>query len=148
CDTLVDEADECPGLLAEIRSLGTLGKAWTVGVFVVCLLRAVVAWPMLIEHGINPWWFVVLDVGTSPAYGLGQAMGVKILRHETRPVRAAVPWIVMVAFSFLAPYLYVLKSAGHLPAYVVWGLLLWIVVFGGLTARRMMREVRMEPAAA
>ena len=148
CDPIViDGGDECPGLIAELRSLGTLGQMWTLGVVVLCAARAVVVWPMLAEHGINPWWFLLLDVGTAPMYGLGQAMGVKILRDDSRPIRQAMPWIAMVAFAFLAPYLYVLRSAGSLPSYVVYGVVLWIAVFGGLTVRRMLRDVRLEPAA-
>jgi hypothetical protein len=139
---VLDESDECPGLMAELRTLGTLGQAWTVGVVFLCAARAVVVWPMLNQYGINPWWFLLLDVGTAPAYGVGQAMSVKILRDERRPMRLALPWIFMVLFSFLAPYLYVLRSAGHLPSYVVWGVVAWMAVFGGLGAWRMAREVR------
>lgn len=144
---IAGDGEECPGVWAELKSLGTLGQMWTLTVVVLCAARAVVVWPMLGEHGINPWWFLVLDVGTAPFYGVGQAMGVKLLRDETRPVRHAMPWIAMVLVSFLAPYLYVLRSAGSLPSYVVWGVVLWMAVFGGLTARRMVRDVRMQPAA-
>ncbi|MCU1369385.1 MAG: hypothetical protein JWO77_579 [Ilumatobacteraceae bacterium] len=148
CDpVIVGDGQECPGWLAELRDLGTLGQMWTLTVVVLCVARAVVVWPMLGEHGINPWWFLVLDVGTAPFYGVGQAMGVKILRDETRPLRHAAPWIAMVFVSFVAPYAYVLSSAGQLPGYVVWGVLIWMAVFGGLTARRMARDVRMEPVA-
>jgi hypothetical protein len=131
-----------PRVLDELRSLGALGQAWTVGVVVLCLARAALIWPMLVEYGIDPWWFLVLDVGTAPAYGVGQAMGVKLLRDEARPVRDALPWIAMVLVSFVAPYGYVLRSAGHLPSYVVWGVLGWMAVFGALGAWRMAREVR------
>lgn len=144
---LIGDDGAGPGLLAELRTLGMLGQMWTFGVVVLCAARAIIVWPMLTEYGINPWWFVALDVGTAPAYGLGQAMGVKILRDETRPMRHALPWIAMVLVSFLAPYLYVLRSAGHLPHYVVYGVLLWMAVFGSLGAWRMAREVRVEPAA-
>lgn len=145
CEPVVlADDDEYPTWWQELRTLGTLGQMWTLTVFVLCLARAVVVWPMLDDHGINPWWFLVLDVGTAPFYGVGQAMGVKLLRDETRPLRHAMPWIGMVLFSFLAPYLYVLRSAGQLPSYVVWGVVLWMALFGGLTARRMARDVRME----
>jgi len=148
CDSaIVPDGEECPGWIAELRDLGTLGQMWTLTVVVLCAARAVVVWPMLGEHGINPWWFLVLDVGTAPFYGVGQAMGVKILRDESRPMRHAMPWIAMVLVSFLAPYLYVLRSAGQLPSYVVWGVVAWMMVFGSLTARRMVRDVRMAPVA-
>jgi hypothetical protein len=73
------------------------------------------------DHGVNPWWFLALDVGTSPTYGLGQAMGVKLMRDERRPMRDAMPWIAMLFVSFVAPYAYLLTSAGKLPGYVMAG---------------------------
>jgi hypothetical protein len=141
----VVEEDAPRGFVAELRSMGALGKAWTVTVVAFCILRAAAVWPMLTDHGVNPWWFLVLDVGTAPTYGIGQAMGVKILRNERRPIRDAFPWIAMVLVSFLAPYLYLLLWAGQLPGYVVVGVILWVVVFGALTAYRMAREVRLDP---
>jgi hypothetical protein len=126
----------------ELRELGLLGQAWTVTVIIFCVLRAVVVWPVLQDHGVNPWWFLLLDVGTAPFYGLGQAMGVKIMRDERRPMREAAPWIAMLFVSFVAPYAYLLASAGSLPAYVVYGVIAWMLVFGGLAAHRMARDVR------
>ena len=41
-------------------------------------------------------------------------------------------------------HLYVLRSAGHLPHSVVWGVIAWMTVFGSLGAWRMAREVRMD----
>lgn len=129
------------GLAAELGDLGTFGKAWTLTVVVLCAVRAAVAWPALVRFGLDPWWFVVLDVGTAPTYGIGQAMAVKILRSD-RPARAAVPWIAMVLVSFVAPYLYVLLAAGHLPGYVVAGVIAWMALFGALSAARIIRESR------
>lgn len=145
---LATVCDDGPrGAVAELRSLGSLGKMWIVTVVVFCALRAVIVWPTLTKYGVNPWWFLALDVGTAPTYGVGQAMGVKILRNERRCMRDAMPWIAMVLVSFLAPYLYLLASAGHLPLYVVAGVLLWMAVFGALGAYRMAREIRVEPVA-
>ncbi|MCB0972427.1 MAG: hypothetical protein KDA97_13055, partial [Acidimicrobiales bacterium] len=98
--------------------------------------------------GISPWWFLVLDVGTAPAYGVGQAMSVKLLRDESRPVRDALPWIGCVLGAFIAPYAYVLHSAGHMPGYVVGGVIVWVLVYGSIVAWRMAREVRLEPFAS
>jgi hypothetical protein len=136
-------------LIAELRELGTFGQMWTATVVVFCIARAVVVWPVLQSHGVNPWWFLAIDVGTAPTYGIGQAMGVKLMRDENRPMSSALPWIAMLFVSFVAPYGYLLTSAGKLPGYVVAGVIAWMVVFGGLAAYRMMREVRVpevEPA--
>lgn len=142
-DVASEGADDVPhSPLAELRELGAFGKVWTFTVVLFCIARAVVVWPMLRRYGVDPWWFLALDVGTAPAYGIGQAMGVKLLRDERHPLRDALPWVAMVIVSFLAPYLYVLASAGHLPGYVIVGVLLWMLIFGGLAAFRMHREVK------
>ena len=132
----------------ELRELGPVGRAWAATVVVLCLARALVAWPALVSYGISPWWFLVLDVGTAPAYGVGQAMSVKLLRDESRPVRDALPWIGCVLGAFIAPYAYVLHSAGHMPGYVVGGVIVWVLVYGSIVAWRMAREVRLEPFAS
>ena len=129
-------------LRGELHELGLLGQAWALTVVLFCALRAIAVWPMLVDHGVNPWWFLVLDVGTAPTYGLGQAMGVKMIRDERRPMRVAMPWIAMLFVSFVAPYAYLLASAGKLPHYVVLGIIGWMIIFGGLAAHRMAREVR------
>jgi hypothetical protein len=131
-----------PSLLDELRSLGLVGQMWTISVVVFCVARAVVVWPVLRDHGVNPWWFLALDAGTAPFYGVGQAMGVKVMRDVRRPMRDAVPWIAMLFVSFVAPYAYLLLSAGKLPSYVVAGVVAWMAVFGVLAAIRMAREVR------
>lgn len=147
-DPAVPVDDEVPHtLMGELRDLGLVGQMWTLTVVAFCAIRAVVVWPVLLDHGVNPWWFLALDVGTSPTYGLGQAMGVKLMRDDRRPMRDAVPWIAMLFVSFVAPYAYLLASAGKLPGYVVIGVVLWMVVFGGLAALRVAREVRVDPAA-
>ena len=139
---VVLDEDRPRTLRDELGELGLLGQAWTLTVVVFCVARAVAVWPVLLDHGVNPWWFLLLDVGTAPTYGLGQAMGVKIMRDERRPMRDAAPWIAMLFVSFVAPYAYLLASAGKLPGYVVLGILAWMLVFGGLAAHRMAREVR------
>ena len=148
CDMaeVVDPVSPC-GLMHELRELGLVGQVWTFTVVVFCLARAVVVWPVLQSHNVNPWWFLALDVGTAPLYGLGQAMGVKLMRDETRPMRDAMPWIAMLFVSFVAPYAYLLASAGSLPGYVVIGVVLWMLVFGTLAAMRMAKEVRLTPAS-
>lgn len=140
--TVVLDEDLPKTLGDELRELGLFGQAWTLTVVIFCVVRAVAVWPVLADHGVNPWWFLLLDVGTAPTYGLGQAMGVKLIRDERRPMRDAAPWIAMLFVSFVAPYAYLLTSAGKLPHYVVGGIVAWMVVFGALAAHRMAREVR------
>ena len=148
-DPVLPEVDEdVPRTIrAELRELGLVGQMWTITVVVFCVARAAVVWPLLQENGVNPWWFLALDVGTAPTYGIGQAMGVKLMRDNRRPMRDALPWLAMLLVSFVAPYAYLLASAGKLPSYVIIGVVLWMLLFGGLAAVRMVREVRMQPEA-
>ena len=140
--------DAPPTLAEELRSLGLVGQMWTVSVVVFCVARAVAVWPVLQSHGVNPWWFLAIDVGTAPFYGISQAMGVKLMRDVRRPMRDAMPWIAMLFVSFVAPYGYLLMSAGKLPGYVIAGVIAWMGVFGILAAVRMAREVRCGRAGA
>lgn len=144
---LAEVDDDVPhSLMGELRELGLVGQMWTISVVVFCVARAVVVWPVLQEHNVNPWWFLAIDVGTSPTYGIGQAMGVKLMRDDRRPMKDALPWIAVLMVSFVAPYAYLLASAGKLPGYVIVGVVAWMILFGVLAAVRMAREVRSCPA--
>lgn len=144
---LAEVDDHVPhSLMGELRELGLVGQMWTISVVVFCVARAVVVWPVLQEHDVNPWWFLAIDVGTSPTYGIGQAMGVKLMRDDRRPMKDALPWIAVLMVSFVAPYAYLLASAGKLPGYVIVGVVAWMILFGVLAAVRMAREVRSCPA--
>ncbi|QXC60600.1 hypothetical protein KSP35_20110 [Aquihabitans sp. G128] len=134
--------DGRPSGLTALRELGVLGQVWTLTVIGFCVARAVVVWPLLRRYGVNPWWFLAIDIGTAPMYGLGQAMGVKLIRDATRPMRDALPWIAALLVAFVAPYAYLLASAGKLPTYVILGVALWIVVFGAFAVGRLFRDAR------
>lgn len=129
----------------EIRSLGLFGRAWIVGIFLFSAARALIAWPTLGRYGVDPVAFLVLDVVTAFPYGVGQAVTVKILRSEDRGVRDALPWGVMVAAMFLAPYVYIVAASGSMPLLAYLGVLAWMLVFGVLAVLRMRRQVLSAP---
>jgi hypothetical protein len=127
----------------DIRSLGTLGRAWAVGILLFSIARALVTWPALGDYGVNPWVFLLIDIVTAIPYGLGQAITVKILRDQGRPPRQAVPWALIVTAAFLAPYLYIfLASGSSLPLLAYVGVGAWMLVFGVLAVLRIHRQVR------
>jgi hypothetical protein len=132
----------------EIRSLGVFGRAWALGIVAFSAARALVAWPTLGNYGVNPWWFLFIDVVTAPPYGVAQALAVKILRDRRRPTRDAVPWAVLVAVMFFAPYAfifvasYVADTPQPMPTIAYIGVVLWMVVFGALALLRMRRQVK------
>jgi hypothetical protein len=137
-----------PSGWSEIRSLGVFGRAWAVGIVAFSAARALIAWPTLGDYGVNPWWFLFIDLVTAPPYGIAQAITVKILRDRNRPARDAVPWALLVAAMFFAPYAfifaasYVADSPQPMPPIAYAGVVLWMVVFGVLALVRMRRQVQ------
>jgi hypothetical protein len=132
---------------SEIRSLGVFGKAWALGIVAFSVARALIAWPTLGRYGVDPIWFLVVDVVTAPPYGVAQALTVKILRDRERPTRDAVPWAIVVAVMFFAPYAFIFLASAvsedpqPMPTIAYAGVILWMVVFGALALLRMRRQV-------
>ena len=137
-----------PSTVREIRSLGVFGRAWAIGIMAFSAARALIAWPTLGEYGVNPWWFLFIDIVTAPPYGIAQAITVKILRDDSRTTADALPWAAMVAAMFFAPYVFIVAasyladSPQPMPAIAYIGLIVWIIVFGLLALLRMRRQVR------
>ncbi len=137
-----------PSTWSEIRSLGVFGRAWALGIVAFSAARALIAWPTLGEYGVDPWWFLFIDLVTAPPYGIAQAITVKILRDQHRAVRDAVPWAALVAVMFFAPYAFIFVASymadtpQPMPAIAYAGVVLWMVVFGVFALIRMRRQVQ------
>lgn len=129
------------GTLDDIRSLGVLGRAWTLGILAFSVARALIAWPTLGQYGVNPWVFLLLDIVTALPYGLGQALTVKILRSDDRTTKDAVPWALVVIAAFLAPYIYIFWASGSMPTLAYALVLTWMAVFAVLAVIRIRRQV-------
>jgi hypothetical protein len=138
---------------SEVTSLGIFGRAWALGIVAFSAARALLAWPTLGSFGVNPWWFLFVDIVTAPPYGIAQAITVKILRNGSRPTREAVPWAIVVAAMFFAPYAFIFVSSRltdtpqPMPLIAYIGVGLWMLVFGVLALLRMRRQV-LEGSAA
>lgn len=118
------------------------GRAWSIGIIGFSVARALIAWPTLGRYGVSPWWFLLLDIVTAPPYGIGQAVTVKILRQPDRDPRDAVPWALVVAVMFFAPYAYIFVASGSMPFYAYGLVIAWMAVFGVLAVARMRKQVR------
>jgi len=127
--------------LSDVRSLGVLGRAWTVGVFLFSAARALIAWPALGRYGVNPWIFLAIDIATAAPYGLSQALTVKILRDRDRKPTDSLGWGAVVVVTFLMPYAYIFLASGSMSMVATAGVIAWMAVFGLLAAYRMRRQV-------
>ncbi len=121
--------------------VGLLGRAWIVGVFAYAVLRALIVWPTLGDYGINPWAFLVIDVGTAWPYAYGQVRVVKEARGKNWSGTQI--WAAIAMLSFIAPYAYIAGAgSGEMPliAWIVIGLLM--LFFGVASLIRVMKQIR------
>lgn len=125
----------------QTHSVGWLGRAWIVTIFGYSILRALVVWPTLGTYGVNPWVFLVIDVGTAWPYAYGQVRLVKAARsRDWGPVQL---WTIVAVLAFIAPYAYVVGAgSGEMPliAWVIIGAL--VVVFGVASVIRVVKQIR------
>ncbi|MEM8705162.1 MAG: hypothetical protein AAGE98_01810 [Actinomycetota bacterium] len=127
--------------------VGKLGIAWIVGVVAYAILRALIVWPTLGDYGVDPWIFLIIDVGTAWPYAYGQLQVIREARRgEWRSVQI---WALITLASFIAPYAYIVGAgSGEMPllAWIVIGVL---VAFLGLASVvRIVRQVRQPVATA
>ncbi|MEQ8839980.1 MAG: hypothetical protein RIB98_03290 [Acidimicrobiales bacterium] len=121
--------------------VGFLGRAWIVGVFAYAVFRALLVWPTLGDYGINPWAFLVIDVGTAWPYAYGQVRVVNEARAQNWGGTQL--WALIAMLSFIAPYAYIAGAgSGEMPllAWIVIGLLM--VFFGVASLIRVLRQIR------
>ncbi len=98
-------------------------------------------WPTLGDYGIDPWAFLVIDVGTAAPYAYGQVRVVNEARK--RNWGSTQIWAAIALLSFIAPYAYIAGAgSGEMPlvAWIVIGLLM--VVFGVASLVRIMKQIR------
>lgn len=121
--------------------VGWFGRAWIVGVFAFSVARALVAWPTLSQYGVNPWVFLAIDVVTAFPYALGQVKVVNGFRYRQYGVVQL--WALVVAVTFLAPYIYiVLAGQERIPSLVYLVIALLAAVFGAASVLRMRNQYR------
>ena len=121
--------------------VGWFGRAWIVGVFAFSVARALVAWPTLSQYGVNPWVFLAIDVVTAFPYALGQVKVVNGFRY--RKYGAVQLWALVVAATFLAPYIYiVLAGKERIPTVVYAVIALLATIFGVASVLRMRNQYR------
>lgn len=127
--------------MTEERRVGWVGKAWILGVFGYSVLRALIVWPTLGDYGINPWAFLVVDVGTAWPYAYGQVRVVNEARMKNWGGTQL--WAAIALLSFIAPYAYIAGAgSGEMPllAWIVIGLLM--LFFGIASIVKIVKQIR------
>ena len=91
-------------------------------------------------YGVNPYIFVGLYL--SMHMGCFYWALYKVVRHaHTRSWDAVSAWGLLMGFSFLAPYLYVLVAGRNLPGWFNWVLVALIVLSVGTMGMKVKRAI-------
>lgn len=103
----------------------SLKKAWIAGVVGYSILRAVIAWGLFRDYGVNPWIFGIIDVGTAVPYASAVAeLPGSIVRGTGRKIAQH---LAVAVTSFMAPYAYIWIAADDAPQDLRGGLLILVL---------------------
>ncbi|MBN2695648.1 hypothetical protein JXR93_13385 [bacterium] len=108
-----------------------LSRFFGVGVVFYMVLRFVIAIPTLGPYGVNPYIFGLLDVITAIPFAVGVPR--LILFAKQRENRKIIQWIIVLAISFIIPYLYIAIEGEKIPK-LIWGALSVVILGLGIEA--------------
>ncbi len=127
--------------MSKTPTMGRLGIAWIAVVTLYSVGRAIAVGGTLGDYGVNPWIFLVLDVGSGIPLALGQVKLVQGLR--ARNPAMVQRWLAVMLVSFLTPYAYlVLGSDRPLPEAAYWIIGGLVLAMGVSTFWRIRTEAR------
>ena len=118
-----------------------LESAFTWGVWVYSLARAVLFWKPLQDAGLNPWIFVILDLAAVWPYA--RSLPELIRSIKARRWNRAFIWLLVLLASCVLPYLYLIVMGQAVKPWVWWMLSAFMVFsLGGLVVhiRRELKE--------
>lgn len=92
---------------------------WLAAVFGWSVIRCFAVAQWLADYGVDPLWYLVVDVSSSIPYGLCSAKVMGALYDGRRG--AAAGWLVPTVLGFIAPDVYIFTAGQSLPwpTYVV-----------------------------
>ncbi|MBN2694881.1 hypothetical protein JXR93_09485, partial [bacterium] len=101
------------------------------GMVIYMGFRIFITFKTLGKYGVNPYIFGFIDIVTVIPYAIGAP---KIIYHvKNRNKNRIVQWLIIFAFSFIAPYIYIGISGKGIPLFI-WGILAAIILTLGSQA--------------
>ena len=120
-------------------------RAWIIGVVGYSILRAVIAWGLFRDYGVNPWIFAIIDVGTAIPYATAVAELPGAIARSDR--RGSARHLVVAVVTFMAPYAYIWLTASDAPTDLRGGLAILVLCLFGAAGLGVWRKSRAEDAA-
>ena len=112
-------------------------------------VRAIIAWAVLGDYGLNPWIYLAIDLGSAcvDAYTTPRM----VISFVDRQYKRAVTWALASLVAFIIPDLYLFLGTGKLPKKVILimiGIISLTFTLAVVSVIRKVRKARAERIAA
>jgi hypothetical protein len=124
----------------QVRRRRRLSRAWALIVLAWAVGRTLVVWAALRDYGIEPWWYLLIDLVCAAIDGVTTPRTV-IAIVDARYRRAAA-WGAASAVTFVVPDVYIFLSTDHLPRMIVVVVVAVVAVTSTVTVVGVVRKVR------
>lgn len=121
-----------------MKRFWSVRRAWILTVFGFSAVRAVVAWGLFNDYGLNPWVFAAVDVGTALPYATAIAELPSAVATSNR--LDTLRYVAMAVGSFLAPYVYIWFAADDAPLNLRLGMVILAACLFGAAAIGLLRK--------
>ncbi len=123
-----------------LRRRKVLSRTWGVIVVTWSLVRALVVWAALGDYGINPWMYLLIDLGSAivDAYTTPRM----VLAFIDSQYRTAAKWLLASAGAFIVPDLYIFLGTRHMPRRVIFVIAVIISITGFVAVFSVVRKIR------
>ena len=115
-------------------------RAWALVVLAWAFGRTLVVWAAVGDYGINPWWYLVIDL-TSASIDAFTTPRTVLALVDARYGDAAL-WGLASLTAFVVPDAYIFMATEHLPRSIVFGVLAVIAITLTFTVVGIVRKVR------
>ena len=122
-----------------------LSRAWAVVVIVWAFGRALLVWAAVGDYGINPWWYLAIDLVCASIDAVTTPKTVLAL-IDNQYRRAAI-WGSASVTAFVIPDLYIFVATDKLPRSIIVAVLVVIAVTLTFSIISVVRKVRSGRAA-
>lgn len=104
------------------------------------LVRALVAWAVLGDYGLNPWIYLGIDLASAcvDAYTTPRM----VISFVDREYKKAAMWGAYSLVAFIVPDLYLFIGTGHLPKKIIVVMAIIITVTFSIAVVTVVRKVR------
>ncbi len=117
-----------------------LSRAWALVVVAWAFGRTLLVWAAVGDYGINPWWYLTIDLTCASIDAFTTPRTVLAL-VDSRYTKAAM-WGAASLAAFVIPDVYIFIATDHLPNSIVFAVLAVIAVTLTFTIVGIVRKVR------